>query len=94
MLILTAELQIVGRCARCTVVQQQFSRSTDDRGRPSSTLHGGYFSVLVTGAEAAWPLWQELMFDSFRRESGHLLFRHGPGTRPSASPSSTRRWWR
>lgn len=72
--ILYAELQIAGRQVACEVASFSFVQPTDEQGRPSSIVRVGLLKVLISGEAAGWPLWEEIKFDSYRRESGHLVF--------------------
>lgn len=72
--ILYAELQIAGRQVACDAASFSFSQATDDKGRPSSVVRVGLLQVIISGEAAGWSLWEEIKFDSYRRESGHLVF--------------------
>ncbi|WP_157530922.1 type VI secretion system tube protein TssD [Hymenobacter norwichensis] len=77
--ILYAEIQVAGLSAGCAVADFHFYQITDYEGRPNSTVRVGLLQVTLTGEEAAWPVWETLMFDPYRRESGHLVFFQGEG---------------
>jgi hypothetical protein len=61
------------------VASYGFDQGTDYAGRPNTTVHVGLLTVVLTGEVAAWPVWEALMLDSYRRESGHLVFFQGEG---------------
>lgn len=77
--ILYAELQIAGRQVACEVASFSFVQPTDEKGRPSSVVRIGLLQVIISGEPAGWPLWEEIKFDSYRRESGHLVFFQNEG---------------
>lgn len=77
--ILYAEIQLAGLQAACAAASFSFAQTTDDRGRPSSTVRTGFMKVLLTGEAAGWSIWEEIKFDSYRRNSGHLIFFQGVG---------------
>ncbi len=72
--ILYAELQIAGRQVACEVASFSFVQPTDEKGRPSSIVRVGLLKVVISGEAAGWPIWEEIKFDPYRRESGHLVF--------------------
>jgi hypothetical protein len=59
------------------VASYGFDQGTDYAGCPNTTVHVGLLTVVLTGEVAASPVWEELMFDPYRRESGHLVFFQG-----------------
>jgi hypothetical protein len=75
--VLSAEIQLAGLRAQCPVASYCFDQGTDYAGRPNTTVHVGLLTVVLTGEVAAWPVWEALMFDPYRRESGHLIFFQG-----------------
>ena len=77
--ILYAELQVAGRQVACEVASFSFEQPTDAQGRPSSIVRVGLLQVLISGEAAGWPLWEEIKFNSYRRESGHLVFFQNEG---------------
>ena len=77
--ILYAEIQIAGLRALCAAVSFSFIQATDYAGRPNSTVHVGLLRVLLVGEAAAWPVWEALKFDPYRRHSGHVVFFGGEG---------------
>ena len=72
--ILYAELQVAGRQVACEVASFSFVQPIDEKGRPSSIVRVGLLKVIISGEAAGWPLWEEIKFDPYRRESGHLVF--------------------
>jgi hypothetical protein len=77
--ILFAVLDLAGLPARCSEASYSFDQGTDYEGRPNTTVHVGLLTVVLTGEVAASPVWDALMFDPYRRESGHLVFFQGKG---------------
>ena len=77
--VLSAEIQLAGVRAQCPVASYCFDQGTDYEGRPNTTVHVGLLKVILTGEVAALPVWETLMLDHYRRETGHLMFFQGEG---------------
>lgn len=77
--ILYAELQVAGRQVACDQVTFSFVQPTDEKGRPSSIVKVGLLKVFISGEAAGWSLWEEIKFNPYRRESGHVVFFQNEG---------------
>lgn len=72
--VLYAELQIAGRQVTCDQVSYSFAQATDEKGRPSSVVRTGFLKVVISGVAVGWSIWEEIKFNPYRRESGHVIF--------------------
>ncbi|UOQ53527.1 type VI secretion system tube protein TssD [Hymenobacter cellulosivorans] len=77
--ILDAEIQVAGVRAPFAAGSFSFWQLTDYQGRPSTDVHLGLIKLTLVGEAASWPIWEEWMLDSYRRQSGRLVFYHDVG---------------
>ncbi|UOQ72681.1 type VI secretion system tube protein TssD [Hymenobacter cellulosilyticus] len=77
--ILDAEIQVAGVRAPFAAGSFSFSQLTDYQGRPSTDVQLGLIKLTLVGEAASWSIWEEWMLDSYRRQSGRLVFYHEEG---------------
>ena len=77
--ILHAEIQVAGRQAPFVAGSFSFWQITDYEGRPSTDVRLGLIELTLIGEQAAWGFWEDWMLDSYRRQSGRLVFFQNEG---------------